>query len=54
MKKIVACEDGASFHGTGIVEKEFSCAALITATVLHRGLIPGYPAAEAAFVARRD
>jgi hypothetical protein len=40
----VGGEDGASSYGKGNVEEEFHVEGLMTATVLHRGLISGYPA----------
>ena len=41
---LVACEDGSSFFEKGRVKKEFIGEDLVTAAVLHRGLISGYPA----------
>jgi len=54
MNKLVAGDDGASFYGKGNVTEEFIREDLMTSTVLHRGLISGYPASGAAFVGRRD
>ena len=54
MNKLVAGEGGASFYEIENVEKQFICEDLLTATVLHRGLISGYPASGAAFVGKSD
>jgi hypothetical protein len=51
---LVACEDGSSFFEKGRVKKEFIGKDLVTAAVLHRGLISGYTAPRAAFVGTRD
>jgi hypothetical protein len=51
---LVACEVGSSFFEKGRVKKKFIGEDLVTAAVLHRGLISGYPAPGAAFVGRRD
>ena len=44
MDEFVGGEDGASSYGKGNVKDEFRVESLMTATVLHRGLISGYPA----------
>jgi hypothetical protein len=51
---LVACEDGSSFFEKGRVKKEFIGKDLVTAAVLHRGLISGYTAPRAAFVGTID
>ena len=51
---LVACEDGSSFFEKGHVKKEFIGKDLVTAAVLHRGLISGYTAPRAAFVGTID
>ena len=54
IKMLVACEDSSSFFEKGRVKKEFIGKDLVTAAVLHRGLISGYTAPRAAFVGTRD
>jgi hypothetical protein len=54
MNTLVACEGGSSFFEKGRVKKEFIGKDLVTAAVLHRGLISGYTAPRAAFVGTRD
>jgi hypothetical protein len=51
---LVACEDSSSFFEKGRVKKKFIGKDLVTAAVLHRGLISGYTAPRAAFVGTRD
>jgi hypothetical protein len=54
MNKLVSGDDGAFLYRKGNVTRGFICEDLVTAAVLHRGLISGYPAPGAAFVGKRD
>jgi hypothetical protein len=47
---LVACEDGSSFFEKGRVKKEFIGKDLVTAAVLHRGLISGQEIDKAVLV----
>ena len=47
---LIACEDGSSFFEKGRVKKEFIGKDLVTAAVLHRGLISGQEIDKAVLV----